>query len=80
MGRKCVDSNELFIEGLPKPKAHVVGEEGKGSPYLLPELNVERILIAASIVGLERCAIGRAVRYAQERIVFGRPIGMNQSI
>lgn len=80
MGRKCVDSNELFIDGLPIPKENLIGEEGKGFRYLLHGLNAERILIAASMVGLGRCALGKAAAYAKERIVFDRPIGMNQSI
>ena len=80
MGRKCVDSNELFIDGLPIPKEHLIGEEGKGFRYLLHGLNAERILIAASMVGLGRCALRKAAKYAKERIVFDRPIGMNQAI
>ena len=80
MGRKCVDSNELFIDGLPIPKEHLIGEEGKGFRYLLHGLNAERILIAASMVGLGRCALRKATKYAKERIVFDRPIGMNQAI
>lgn len=80
MGRKCVDSNELFFDGLPVPVADRIGEEGKGFRYLLKGLNAERILIAAGLVGLGRAALGRAVDYARERVVFGRPIGMNQSI
>ena len=80
MGRKCVDSNELFIDGLPIPKEHLIGEEGKGFRHLLHGLNAERILIAASMVGLGRCALKKATEYAKERIVFDRPIGMNQAI
>ncbi|WP_373088356.1 acyl-CoA dehydrogenase family protein [Sneathiella sp.] len=80
MGRKCVDSNQLFIDGLPVPKEDLIGEEGKGFRYLLHGLNAERILISASMVGLGRCALKRAADYARERVVFGRPIGMNQSI
>jgi len=80
MGRKCVDSNEMFIDGLPIPKEHLIGEEGKGFRYLLHGLNAERILIAASMVGLGRCALKKAAAYANERVVFDRPIGMNQSI
>ncbi|MBL4740656.1 MAG: acyl-CoA/acyl-ACP dehydrogenase [Sneathiella sp.] len=80
MGRKCVDSNQLFIDDLPIPKEHLIGEEGKGFRYLLHGLNAERILIAASMVGLGRCALDKAAKYARERVVFGRPIGMNQSI
>ncbi len=80
MGRKCVDSNEVFFDGMPVPKAHLIGEEGKGFRYLLQGLNAERILIAAGLVGLGRAALKRATDYARERVVFGRPIGMNQSI
>jgi acyl-CoA dehydrogenase len=80
MGRNAVDSNELFIEGLPIPVEHRIGEEGRGFRYLLAGLNAERILIAAGLVGLGRVALKRATNYARERVVFGRPIGQNQSI
>lgn len=80
MGRKCVDSNQLFFDGLRVPKEDLIGEEGKGFRYLLHGLNAERILISASMVGLGRCAVQRAAKYARERVVFGRPIGMNQAI
>ncbi|NNL84227.1 MAG: acyl-CoA/acyl-ACP dehydrogenase [Myxococcales bacterium] len=80
MGRNAVDSNELFIEGLPIPVEHRIGEEGRGFRYLLSGLNAERILIAAGLVGLGRVALKRATNYARERVVFGRPIGQNQSI
>ncbi len=80
MGRKSVDSNQLFIEDLPVPREHLIGEEGKGFRYLLHGLNAERILISASLVGLGRSALRRAAAYARERIVFGRPIGQNQGV
>lgn len=80
MGRKCIDSNEVFLDELPVPKEDLIGEEGKGFRYLLHGLNAERILIAASMVGLGRCALKRAAAYARERVVFDRPIGMNQGI
>ncbi|MDP6706964.1 MAG: acyl-CoA dehydrogenase family protein [Alphaproteobacteria bacterium] len=80
MGRKCVDSNQLFIDGLPIPVENRIGEEGKGFRYLLHGLNPERILIAAGLVGLGRVALKRATDYARERVVFDRPIGMNQAI
>lgn len=80
MGRKCVDSNQVFISALPIPKEDLIGEEGNGFRYLLHGLNAERILIGASMVGLGRCALEKATDYARERIVFDRPIGMNQSI
>ncbi len=80
MGRKCVDSNELLIDGLPIPVEHRIGEEGMGFRYLLDGLNPERILIAAGMVGLGRVALKRAADCARERIVFDRPIGQNQAI
>ena len=80
MGRKCVDSNQMFIDGLEIPVENRIGEEGKGFKYLLHGINPERILIAAGLVGLGRAALRRATAYAKERVVFGRPIGMNQAI
>jgi acyl-CoA dehydrogenase len=80
MGRKAVDSNELFIDGLPVPAEDRIGEEGKGFELILHGMNPERILIAAESVGLGRAALGKAVGYAKERKVFGRPIGRNQAI
>ncbi len=80
MGRKAVDSNELFIDGLEVPVADRIGEEGKGFHYILHGMNAERILIASEAVGLGRVALQRATDYAKERIVFGRPIGKNQGI
>jgi acyl-CoA dehydrogenase len=80
MGRKAVDSNSVFIDGLPVPKEDLIGEEGKGFRYILSGINAERILIAVETVGFGRAALTRAVNYAKERVVFGRPIGMNQGI
>ncbi|MGB6103116.1 MAG: acyl-CoA dehydrogenase family protein [Pusillimonas sp.] len=80
MGRKCVDSNQLFIDGLRIPIEDRIGEEGKGFSYILHGLNPERILIASEAVGLGRAALRRAANYAQEREVFDRPIGKNQGI
>ncbi len=80
MGRKCVDSNQVFIDGLEIPVENRIGDEGKGFRYLLHGINPERILIAAGLVGLGRAALRRATNYANEREVFGRPIGMNQAI
>ena len=80
MGRKAVDSNLLFIDGLKVPVANRIGEEGRGFHYILHGMNPERILIAAEAVGLGRAALDRAARYAKERVVFGRPIGQNQAI
>jgi len=80
MGRKAVDSNQIFIDGLPVPAADRIGDEGKGFAYMLHGFNPERILIAAEAIGLGRAALGRATRYANERNVFNRPIGQNQAI
>ncbi|TEA78125.1 acyl-CoA dehydrogenase family protein [Allopusillimonas ginsengisoli] len=80
MGRKSVDSNMLFIDGLRIPADHRIGEEGRGFEYILHGLNPERILIAAEAVGLGRAALSKAVAYANERVVFGRVIGKNQGV
>ncbi len=80
MGRKCVDSNELFIENLEVPVQDRIGEEGRGFEYILHGMNPERVLIAAEAVGLGQAALARATQYAGERVVFGRPIGQNQAI
>jgi acyl-CoA dehydrogenase len=80
MGRKAVDSNQVFIDGLKVPLEDRIGEEGKGFHYLLHGLNPERILIAAEAIGIGKLALGRAAQYAKERVVFNRPIGQNQAI
>jgi acyl-CoA dehydrogenase len=80
LGRGCVDSNQLFIDGLRVPVEDRIGEEGRGFEYILHGMNPERILIAAEAVGLGAAALRRASRYAKERVVFGRPIGANQAI
>jgi len=80
MGRKAVDSNQVFFDALPVPEADRIGEEGRGFEYILHGMNPERILIAAESVGLGRCALARASAYAKARVVFDRPIGQNQAI
>ncbi len=80
MGRKAVDSNQVFFDGLKVPVADRIGDEGKGFQYILHGMNPERILIAAEAVGLGQVALRRAAEYAKERIVFDRPIGQNQAI
>ena len=80
MGRSAVDSNAVFYDGMPVPHEDLIGEEGKGFHYILHGLNPERVLLAAEAVGLGRAALKRAVDYANQREVFGRPIGMNQGI
>ena len=80
MGRAAVDSNQIFIDNLEVPEFDRIGEEGKGFKYILDSLNPERILIAAEALGIGKNALSRAVKYANDRVVFNRPIGKNQSI
>jgi acyl-CoA dehydrogenase len=80
MGRKAVESNSVFIDNLEVPAEDLIGEEGRGFYYLLEGLNPERVLFGAEAVGLGRAALARAVTYAKERVVFGRPIGQNQGV
>jgi len=80
MGRSAVDSNELFIDGLPVPAADRIGEEGRGFEYILHGMNPERVLIAAEAIGIGRAALRKAAAYANQRIVFDRPVGQNQAI
>jgi acyl-CoA dehydrogenase len=80
MGRRAVDSNQVFFDGLEIPVEDRIGEEGRGFEYILHGMNPERILIAAEAVGVGLVALARATEYAKERHVFGRPIGMNQGI
>ncbi|MEO6092233.1 MAG: acyl-CoA dehydrogenase family protein [Novosphingobium sp.] len=80
MGRHAVGSNMLFINDLFIPEEDRIGAEGDGFKIILHGLNPERILLGAEATGLGRIAIQKAARYARERIVFDRPIGMNQGI
>ncbi|OWT60389.1 acyl-CoA dehydrogenase family protein [Candidimonas nitroreducens] len=80
LGRKAVDSNQLFIDGLEIPAGDLIGEEGRGFEYILHGMNPERVLLAAEAVGLGRAALRKAAAYAGERIVFDRPIGKNQGV
>jgi acyl-CoA dehydrogenase len=80
LGRNAVPSYEVFIDDLRVPESARIGEEGKGFTYLLDGLNPERILLAHEALGIGRAALRRATQYANERIVFDRPIGMNQGV
>jgi acyl-CoA dehydrogenase len=74
------ETNELFFENLEIPAGNLIGEEGQGFRYILDGLNAERTLIAAECIGDGRWFIDRVVKYAGERVVFGRPIGQNQGV
>jgi acyl-CoA dehydrogenase len=80
MGRHAVDSNQVFFDNMVVPGDRLIGEEGRGFRYILDSLNAERIINAAEVIGMGRRALEKAVAYAGERVVFGRPIGKNQSI
>lgn len=80
MGRHAVGSNMLFINDLFVPEEDRIGAEGQGFKILLQGLNPERVLLGAEATGLGKVAIAKASKYAQERVVFGRPIGQNQGI
>jgi len=80
MGRAAVASCEVFIDGLPIPQQDMIGEEGKAFQYLLHSLNPERVLVGVEGIGIGQSALDRAAKYARDRVVFDRPIGMNQSI
>ena len=73
-------TTEVFFDNLEVPAQNLVGEEGRGFRYILDGMNAERILIAAECIGDARWFIDKATRYANERNVFGRPIGQNQGI
>jgi acyl-CoA dehydrogenase len=74
------ETNELFFDALEIPAENLIGEEGKGFKYILEGLNAERTLIAAECIGDGYWFIDRAVKYANERVVFDRPIGKNQGV
>jgi acyl-CoA dehydrogenase len=74
------ETNEVFFEDFEVPAENLIGEEGRGFRYILDGMNAERILIAAECIGDGYWFIDRARSYAGERIVFDRPIGMNQGI
>jgi acyl-CoA dehydrogenase len=80
LGRNAVDSNAVFIDDIFIPDEDRIGKEGEGFKYILDSLNPERMLVGIEAIGLGRDALQRAARYAKERVVFGRPIGMNQGI
>ena len=74
------ETNEVFFDNLEVPAENLIGEEGKGFRYILDGLNAERILIAAECIGDGYWFTERATSYANDRVVFGRPIGQNQGI
>ena len=80
MGRNAVNTNELFIDDLFVADDDVIGDVGSGFSAILAGLNAERVISANASIGIGRAALRRAVDYANQRVVFGRPIGKNQGI
>lgn len=80
MGGRAVDANEVFFDNYKVPADTLIGKEGQGFKIVLHGMNAERCLLAGEALGLGYAALYRASNYAKERVVFGRPIGMNQGI
>jgi acyl-CoA dehydrogenase len=74
------NATEVFIENLKVPADNLIGEEGQGFRYILDGMNAERILVASECIGDGRWLLKKGVTYANERVVFGRPIGQNQGV
>ncbi len=74
------NTNEVFFDNMEVPAANLIGEEGRGFRYILDGMNAERLLIAAETIGDAKWFTKKSVDYANERRVFGRPIGQNQGI
>ena len=80
MGGRAIDANEIFFDNYRIPTSSLIGREGQGFQIVLHGMNAERCLLAGEALGLGYAALARAAKYARDRVVFGRPIGMNQGI
>jgi acyl-CoA dehydrogenase len=80
MGGRAIDANEVFFDNYRIPADTLIGKEGQGFKIVLHGMNAERCLLAGEALGIGYAALSKAAKYAQERVVFGRPIGMNQGI
>ncbi|KIL90005.1 hypothetical protein FAVG1_06743 [Fusarium avenaceum] len=80
MGGRAVDANEVFFDNYQIPSSSLIGEKDKGFKMILHGMNAERCLLAGEALGLGYVALSRASEYARTRVVFKRPIGMNQAI
>ncbi|RDL33817.1 uncharacterized protein BP5553_08185 [Venustampulla echinocandica] len=80
MGGRAVDANEVFFDNYTIPADTLIGKEGQGFKIVLHGMNAERCLLAGEALGLGYAALHKAATYAKDRVVFGRPIGMNQGI
>ena len=80
MGGRAVDANEVFFDSYHVPSDSLIGRQGEGFKMILHGMNAERCLLAGEAIGLGYAAIEKAASYGRERVVFGRPIGMNQGV
>jgi acyl-CoA dehydrogenase len=80
MGGRAVDANQVFFDNYRVPASSLIGDEGQGFKIVLHGMNAERCLLAGEALGLGYAALSRAASYAKDRVVFNRPIGMNQGI
>ncbi|KAF2800168.1 acyl-CoA dehydrogenase NM domain-like protein [Melanomma pulvis-pyrius CBS 109.77] len=80
MGGRAIDANEVFFDNYRIPADTLIGKEGEGFKIVLHGMNAERCLLAGEALGIGYVALKRAAEYAKDRVVFGRPIGMNQGI
>ncbi|QSZ33615.1 hypothetical protein DSL72_005183 [Monilinia vaccinii-corymbosi] len=80
MGGRAIDANEVFFDNYMVSRDSLIGKEGQGFKIVLHGMNAERCLLAGEALGLGYAALYRASKYAKERVIFGRPIGMNQGI
>jgi acyl-CoA dehydrogenase len=80
MGGRAVDANSVFFDSYRIPASSLIGSEGQGFKIVLHGMNAERCLLAGEALGLGYAALEKASKYARERVVFGRPIGMNQGV
>lgn len=80
VGRNAIATCEVVYDDLPVHVSDRVGEEGKGFRHILDGLNAERVLVASEALGIGKVALKRACQYANDRVIFGRPIGQNQGV
>jgi alkylation response protein AidB-like acyl-CoA dehydrogenase len=80
LGYKSVETCELHFQDFPVPAANLIGEEGAGFRYVMTGLEAERLNVAARGLGIARAAFEEAIRYAQQRVTFGKPIAEHQAI
>lgn len=80
MGIRASSTNEVVFQDTPVPAENLLGEPGRGFRYAMEILDSSRIIIAAQCVGIGQAALEAAVRYAQQRATFGRPIAQHQAI